>query len=88
MQPDEVYLNLVLEFVPETIYRIIKHYSRTKRQVPGLYVKLYMYQVARSLAYIHIREKILPGRVAEQEARAPSPCPRTCLWCRNTLCVL
>ena len=53
MQPDEVYLNLVLEFVPETIYRIIKHYSRTKRQVPGLYVKLYMYQVARSLAYIH-----------------------------------
>jgi glycogen synthase kinase 3 beta len=52
-KPDEVYLNLVLEFVPETIYRIIKHYSRTKRQVPGLYVKLYMYQVARSLAYIH-----------------------------------
>jgi len=52
-KPDEVYLNLVLEFVPETIYRIIKHYSRTKRQVPNLYVKLYMYQVARSLAYIH-----------------------------------
>uniref|UniRef100_A0A6U2DU36 Protein kinase domain-containing protein n=2 Tax=Hemiselmis andersenii TaxID=464988 RepID=A0A6U2DU36_HEMAN len=52
-KPDEVYLNLVLEFVPETIYRIIKHYSRTKRQVPTLYVKLYMYQVARSLAYIH-----------------------------------
>ena len=40
-QPEEVYLNLVLEFVPETIYRIIKHYSRTKRQVPGLYVKVY-----------------------------------------------
>jgi len=52
-KPDEVYLNLVLEFVPETIYRIIKHYSRTKRQVPTLYVKLYVYQVARSLAYIH-----------------------------------
>ena len=32
-QPEEVYLNLVLEFVPETIYRIIKHYSRTRRQV-------------------------------------------------------
>ena len=40
VQPEEVYLNLVLEFVPETIYRIIKHYSRTKRQVPGLYVKV------------------------------------------------
>jgi len=52
-KPDEVYLNLVLEFVPETIYQVIKHYSRSKRQVPTLYVKLYMYQVARSLAYIH-----------------------------------
>ena len=40
IQPEEVYLNLVMEFVPETIYRIIKHYSRTKRQVPGLYVKV------------------------------------------------
>jgi hypothetical protein len=40
LQLDEVYLNLVLEFVPETIYRIIKHYSRTKRQVPTLYAKV------------------------------------------------
>jgi len=52
-KPEEVYLNLVLEFVPETIYRIIKHYGRTKRPVPTLYVKLYIYQIARSLAYIH-----------------------------------
>eukprot|EP00960_Hanusia_phi_P004057 118769-Hanusia_phi.AAC.3 len=47
-KPDEVYLNLVLEFVPETIYRIVKHYSRTKRVVPGVFIK-----VARALAYIH-----------------------------------
>ena len=25
---DDVYLNLVLEFVPDTVYRIIKHYSK------------------------------------------------------------
>lgn len=50
---DELYLNLVLEFVPETVYRVVKHYNRTKRQIPLLYVKLYMYQLARSLAYIH-----------------------------------
>lgn len=37
---DEKYLFLVLEFVPETIYRIIKHYNRSKRQVPILYVKV------------------------------------------------
>jgi len=52
-KPDEVYLNLVLEFVPETIYRIIKHYTRTNREIPPIHAKLYMYQVARSLAYIH-----------------------------------
>ena len=52
-KPDEVFLNLVLEFVPETIYRIIKHYGKSKRPVPTLYVKLYIYQIARSLAYIH-----------------------------------
>ena len=25
-KPEEVYLNLLLEFVPETVYRIIRHY--------------------------------------------------------------
>jgi len=50
---DEVYLNLVMDYVPETVYRVVKHYNKTKRPIPMLYVKLYMYQVARSLAYIH-----------------------------------
>mmetsp|Transcript_10585 Transcript_10585/g.24126 ORF Transcript_10585/g.24126 Transcript_10585/m.24126 type:complete len:358 (+) Transcript_10585:135-1208(+) len=52
-EKDELYLNLVLEYIPETVYRVIKHYNRTKRQIPLLYVKLYMYQLFRSLAYIH-----------------------------------
>ena len=52
-KPDEVYLNLLLEFVPETVYRIIRHYGRSGRQIPAILAKLYMYQVARSLAYLH-----------------------------------
>lgn len=52
-QKNEVYLNLVLEFVPETVYRISKHYSKAGQRMPGLYVKLYTYQMCRSLAYIH-----------------------------------
>jgi glycogen synthase kinase 3 beta len=52
-KPEEVFLNLVMEYIPETVYRIIKHYSRTKRSIPFLYTKFYMYQLARSLAYIH-----------------------------------
>lgn len=50
---DEVYLNLVLEYVPETVYRITKHYSKVKTPIPTIYVKLYVYQLLRSLAYIH-----------------------------------
>jgi glycogen synthase kinase 3 beta len=37
---DEVYLNLVLEFVPDTVYRIIKHYAKRaqvrRARCPGL----------------------------------------------------
>ncbi|XP_068926086.1 glycogen synthase kinase-3 beta isoform X1 [Petaurus breviceps papuanus] len=50
---DEVYLNLVLDYVPETVYRVARHYSRAKQTLPLIYVKLYMYQLFRSLAYIH-----------------------------------
>ncbi|WFD35609.1 hypothetical protein MCUN1_002467 [Malassezia cuniculi] len=50
---DELYLNLVLEYVPETVYRASRHYTKVKQTMPMLLVKLYIYQVLRSLAYIH-----------------------------------
>ncbi|GAA5991201.1 hypothetical protein JCM11641_001618 [Rhodosporidiobolus odoratus] len=50
---DEVYLNLVLEYVPETVYRASRHYAKLKQTMPMAYIKLYMYQLLRSLAYIH-----------------------------------
>ncbi|KAI9207377.1 kinase-like domain-containing protein [Polychytrium aggregatum] len=50
---DEVFLNLVLEFIPETIYRASRHYAKIKQTMPMLCIKLYMYQMFRSLAYIH-----------------------------------
>jgi len=52
-KPDEVYLNLVLDYVPETVYRVSKHYTKMKQTVPHIYVKLYIYQLSRALAYIH-----------------------------------
>ncbi|WAR05275.1 GSK3B-like protein [Mya arenaria] len=45
---DEVFLNLVLEYVPETVYRVARHYSKSKQTIPIIYIKLF-----RSLAYIH-----------------------------------
>ncbi|KOM38275.1 hypothetical protein LR48_Vigan03g165700 [Vigna angularis] len=50
---DELYLNLVLEYVPETVYRVVKHYSKANQRMPLIYVKLYTYQICRALAYIH-----------------------------------
>ncbi|KAG8950183.1 regulator of ime2 [Tulasnella sp. 419] len=50
---EEVYLNLVQEFVPETVYRASRHYVKLKQPMPNLQIKLYMYQLLRSLAYIH-----------------------------------
>jgi len=50
---DELYLNLVLEFVQETVYSVARSYSKAKQSLPILYVKLYIYQLGRALAHIH-----------------------------------
>ncbi|OBT51393.1 CMGC/GSK protein kinase [Pseudogymnoascus sp. 24MN13] len=50
---DEVYLNLVQEFVPETVYRASRYFNKMKTTMPILEVKLYTYQLFRALAYIH-----------------------------------
>ncbi|KAL6141178.1 hypothetical protein ACLB2K_059468 [Fragaria x ananassa] len=50
---DELFLNLVMEYVPETMYRVLKHYSTMNQRMPLIYVKLYTYQIFRGLAYIH-----------------------------------
>ena len=70
-------MNLVLEFVPETIYRIIKHYSRTKRQVPGLYVKVgalllpFTCPVPGCILLSHLRHLLDP---------LPMACACACSW--------
>lgn len=50
---DEVFLNLVLEYVPETVYRVARNYAKLKQPIPLILVKLYIYQLSRALAYIH-----------------------------------
>ena len=52
-QKEEVYLNLVLEFVPETVYRASRFFNKMKTTMPILEIKIYIYQLFRSLAYIH-----------------------------------
>ncbi len=52
-KPDDLYLNLVLEFLPDTVFRFSRMFSRQKEYMPLLYVKLFSYQLCRALAYLH-----------------------------------
>ncbi|TPP63696.1 CMGC/GSK protein kinase [Fasciola gigantica] len=50
---DDVYLNLFLELVRETVHRVAHRYSQQKEIISFIFIKLYTYQLLRSLAYIH-----------------------------------
>jgi glycogen synthase kinase 3 beta len=39
-QKDEVYLNLVLEYIPETVYRASRHYAKLKQTMPMIQIKV------------------------------------------------
>ncbi len=39
-QKDEVYLNLLLDYVPETVYRVIRHHYKAKQIMPMLFIKV------------------------------------------------
>lgn len=52
-RPDQVYLNLVMEFIPDTIFRTLRTHKSAKKRIPTLYMKLYAYQVCRAIGYVH-----------------------------------
>lgn len=52
-EKDELYLHLILEFVPETLHTASHWYFSKHKSMPPLAIKLYSYQLLRSLNYIH-----------------------------------
>lgn len=42
---DELFLNLVMEYVPETLNGVLQHYINLNQRMPLIYAKLYAYQV-------------------------------------------
>jgi len=40
---DEVYLNVVMEHVPDTLYKVMKNYMKQKQMIPDIYIKMYAY---------------------------------------------
>ncbi len=39
-KPGETYLNVVMEYCSDTVYRVMKHYNKLKQPMPLLYVKV------------------------------------------------
>jgi serine/threonine protein kinase len=50
---NDLFLNLVMEFIPETIHRTLRNHTKSKSLIPYMYTKVYMFQILRSIAYIH-----------------------------------
>jgi serine/threonine protein kinase len=50
---DDLYLNLILEYVPDTVYRVARQYAKQRQPIPPIYIRLYTYQMFRAIAYIH-----------------------------------
>ena len=48
-------LNLVLEYMSDTLHRIIKHYGWRELGMDMIHIKLYMYQLLRALSFVHGR---------------------------------
>ena len=49
----EIYLNLVLNYVPDNLNRIVRNYIKSSTEFPMFLIKLYAFQMARALAYLH-----------------------------------
>lgn len=47
-------LNLVLEFVSDTLHRVIKHHSALHKNMDNLRVKMYLFQLMRALNFVHL----------------------------------
>lgn len=51
--PEKTFLNLVMDYMPDTLYKILRFYYKKNNEFPNALGKIYTYQMFRSLAYIH-----------------------------------
>ncbi|QLG72388.1 hypothetical protein HG535_0D00960 [Zygotorulaspora mrakii] len=49
----EVYLNLILDFMPQSLYQRLRHFVHQQSVMPRLEIKCYMYQLFKALNYLH-----------------------------------
>lgn len=54
MHQEEVFLNVVMEFVPETLHRVCREYTKRHMFMPIALVRVFMFQLLRSIGYLHL----------------------------------
>lgn len=52
--PEEIFLNVVMEYVPETLHRCTRDYYKNREPMPSILVKCFMFQLLRSAAYLQL----------------------------------
>lgn len=50
---DEIYLNLILEYMPQSLYQRLRHFVHQRTPMSRLEIKYYMFQLFKSLNYLH-----------------------------------
>ena len=50
---EDLYLNVVMEYIPDTLSRVIRNYYKNKTNLDILTVKILAYQLLKSINYIH-----------------------------------
>ncbi|EPY34787.1 protein kinase [Strigomonas culicis] len=53
-QRADIYLNVVMEYVPDTLHRCCRNYYRRQLAPPPLLIKVFLYQLIRSIACLHL----------------------------------
>jgi glycogen synthase kinase 3 beta len=51
--PTEIYLNIVMDYLPSTFHALALQYREQRMYPPILFVKLYMFQLFAGIAYLH-----------------------------------
>ncbi|EDO07924.1 protein kinase domain containing protein [Babesia bovis T2Bo] len=52
-QETQIYLNIVMEFVPGTVHRMMRSYFKRYNQMPIALIKVYAFQLCKALGYLH-----------------------------------
>ena len=49
----DIYMNLVMEYMPQSLYVTIREHAKYNKVIPNTLIKLYFYQICKGLSFMH-----------------------------------